>query len=290
MTIEGGDPRFADLDAWPTHHAMMAMWEGQMAAAAAVQPILGALAAAADAAAARLKQKGRIIYVGAGTSGRIAVQDGTELGPTFSWPRDRLVYVLAGGDIAFIESVEGAEDDAEEGASIMRRISTGSSDVVVGVAASGTTPFTVAAIAEARLHGALTIGMAGHADAPLLLAAELGIALETGPEVLAGSTRMKAGTAQKIALNLLSTAIMIRLGRTYRGEMVLMRPQNTKLRVRSIAIVMRITHCDTATAEAALQEAKGDMRLAILIVRGHTRENGSALLETHNGNLRAILG
>jgi N-acetylmuramic acid 6-phosphate etherase len=290
MTREGVDPRFTELDAWPTHHAMMAMWEGQMAAAAAVQPALAALAGAADAAALSLRHTGRLIFVGAGSSGRIAVQDGTELGPTFSWPRDRLVYALAGGDSAFIESVEGAEDDAEEGAAVMRRIAAGPSDVVVGVAASGTTPFTVAAIAEARQKGALTIGLAGIADAPLLMAAEHRIVLETKAEVLSGSTRMKAGTAQKIALNLLSTAIMIRLGRTYKGEMVLMRPQNSKLRARSIAIVMRITRCEEAKAELALNEAAGDMRLAILIVLGHSRENGSALLQTHSGNLRAILG
>jgi len=161
----------------------------------------------------RLRDGGRLAYAGAGTSGRLAVQDGAELMPTFSWPQDRLLLLIAGGPQALIEAVEGAEDESEQAVDLVRRHAIGTRDVLIAVAASGTTPFTLAALREAKALGALTIGIANNRDTPLLADAEHPIWLDTGPEPIAGSTRMKGGTAQRIALNVLSSLIMIRLGR-----------------------------------------------------------------------------
>ena len=219
MTTETVDPRYADLDRWPTALAVEAMLEGQMAAIAALKDQSGAIAAAADAAAARLREGGRLVYVGAGTSGRVAVQDGVELTPTYSWPDERLVFLLAGGMDALAHSAEGAEDDDAAARAEIAAADIGQNDVVIGVAASGRTPYAVAAIDAARAAGALTIGLANNPGTPLLAGAEHPILADTGSEIVAGSTRMKAGTAQKVALNLLSTAIMLRLGRVYRGLM-----------------------------------------------------------------------
>jgi len=290
LTTERISPRFAELDLWPTADAVQAMMEGQLAAAAAVQARAGEIAAAADEAAERLRdERGRLIYAGAGTSGRLAVLDGVELGPTFDWAEERLVFALAGGDAAVTTSVEGAEDDAEAGANAVREASPGPADVVIGVAASGRTPYTVAALRAGAEAGALTIGIAGNPDTPLLAAAAHPILLATGPEVVAGSTRMKAGTAQKIALNLLSTAVMLRLGRVHAGLMVSMRLSNEKLRGRAAEMVARIGGSEREAAEAALQSAGGDVRLASLILGGLDRKGAEEALRRSGGNLRAAL-
>jgi N-acetylmuramic acid 6-phosphate etherase len=289
MATEDADPRFSELDAWPLSAAIEAMWDGQMAAVAIVRSALGQITSATEAAAQTLKENGRLIYAGAGTSGRVAVQDGTELVPTFSWPPERLIYVLAGGSEAMLNSVEGAEDDAEEGVRQMDAASIGPYDVVIGVAASGRTPFTVALIRRARERGALTIGLAGNAGSPLLEASEFPVLLETGSEVLAGSTRMKAGTAQKVALNLISTGIMIRLGRTYGGLMVDMQISNIKLKARAERMVAQIAGCDARTAEAALSQSAGNIKLAVLLARGKSPNEAIDLLEASHGNLRHIL-
>lgn len=267
------------------------MFEGQLVAAAVVQSQLAAIARAADGAAERLSDPaGRLVYVGAGTSGRIAVQDGVELGPTFGWPGERVLFHLAGGTGALMSSVEGAEDDAVAGKQAMRDSVPTSADVVVGVAASGTTPYTVAAVRAGAAAGALTIGIAGNRETPLLRSAAHPILLETGAEAIAGSTRMKAGTAQKIALNLFSTAVMLRLGRVYGGLMVSMRVTNAKLSSRAIQMIRDISGVDRQTAEAAFEKAGGEVKLAALIARGVTPEQGSALLSAAGGNLRIALG
>jgi N-acetylmuramic acid 6-phosphate etherase len=289
MATEDADPRFSDLDAWPLAAAIEAMWDGQMSAVAAVRSALGQISAATEAAAEALKESGRLIYAGAGTSGRVAVQDGTELVPTFSWPPERLIYVLAGGAEAMLNSVEGAEDDAEEGARQMDLHSVGAHDVVIGVAASGRTPFTVSLIKRACERGALTIGVAGNPASALLEACEFPVLLETGSEVLAGSTRMKAGTAQKVALNLISTGIMIRLGRVYRGLMVDMQIANIKLRARAERMVVQISGCDAATAEASLSHSGGSIKLAVLLALGNSPEDAVRLLAAGGGNLRRVL-
>ena len=287
MSTEEISPDFADLDVRPTREAVALMAEGQCAAAAAVAARAAEIAAAAEAAAGRLSDSaGRLIYVGAGTSGRIAVQDGVELVPTFNWDENRLVYLLAGGIAALTASIEGAEDDAAAGEAAMESTMPTPDDVALGVSASGLTPFTVAALRAAGAAGALTIGVASNADTPLLEAAAHPLLLDSGPEVLAGSTRMKAGTAQKIALNLFSTAVMLRLGRVYKGMMVDMRLANRKLRERAAVMVGEISGADASTAEAALEQAGGNVKLAALIAMGVGPERAAALLDQANGNLR----
>jgi N-acetylmuramic acid 6-phosphate etherase len=290
MATEDADPRFSELDAWPLASAMEAMWDGQMAAVAAVRAALPQITAATEAAAGRLTNRGRLIYAGAGTSGRVAVQDGTELGPTFNWPAERLLYVLAGGSDAILNSVEGAEDDAHEGARQMDDANAGAHDVVIGVAASGRTPFTLALIERARARGALTIGLAGNAGSPLLAACEYPILIETGSEVLAGSTRMKAGTAQKAALNLISTGLMIRLGRVYKGLMVDMQTSNIKLKARAARMVAQLAGCDANTAGAALGQSGGNIKLAVLLALGKSPDEAERMLSARGGNLRRVLG
>jgi N-acetylmuramic acid 6-phosphate etherase len=289
MATEDVDPRFTDLDAWPFASAMEAMWDGQMAAVAAVRGALPAITLAAGAAAEALGESGRLIYVGAGTSGRVAVQDGAELPPTFDWPLARIVFAMAGGLGALTASVEGAEDDAEDGARQIADAGTGLADVVIGVAASGTTPFTVAAVRSATERGAVSIGIANNPDSPLLAAARFPVLVETGSELIAGSTRMKAGTAQKIVLNLISTGIMLRLGRVYRGMMVNMHVSNAKLKLRAERMVARIAGCGTEEAATALQIARGDIKLATLVVLGYERDVAIAILANNGGNLRSAL-
>ena len=290
MSTEGTSRRFAELDLWPTEDAVRAMFESQLAAAAAVQSQVEPLARAAEAAAERLGHpEGRLVYAGAGTSGRLAILDGTELEPTFGWSRERLVYAIAGGMEALSGSVENAEDDEESAGELIRSATLGPNDVVIGVSASGTTPFTVAAVREARDQGSLTIAFASNSGSPLLEAAEHRIWLDTGAEVVAGSTRMKAGTAQKIALNLLSTAIMLKLGRVHRGLMVDMRISNRKLRTRAIAIVAEISGADLGRAEAALDLAKDDIKLAVLVAMGVDLEQARGLLIQSRNNLRSAI-
>lgn len=289
MTTEHNDPKYDDLDAWPTLDAVAAMWDGQVQAVAAVRAALPAIARAADVAAATLGAGGRIVYVGAGTSARIAVQDGVELPPTFGWPTDRLAYATAGGPEALVASAEGAEDDAAAGAAAIEALAVGPSDVVIGVSASGTTPYTLAALRTAAGRRAVTIAVANNPGAPLLAAAAHPILAETGGEVIAGSTRMKAGTAQKVVLNLLSSAIMVRRGGVYRGMMVAMPPTNAKLRRRAVAIVARIAHCAPAAAEAALAAAGNDIKIAVLVCGGLDAAGARERLARHGGNLRAAL-
>jgi N-acetylmuramic acid 6-phosphate etherase len=289
MTTENSDPRYVDLDAWPLADALEAMWESQASAVAAVRPALPAIARAIEAAAAALGERGRFVYVGAGTSGRIAVQDGSELPPTFDWPEARVVFAMAGGPRALMRSAEGAEDDAGAGKKLARTLRVGRGDVVIGVAASGTTPFTVAALRAARARGAVTVAVACNPKTPLLAAAAHPVLIDTGSEAIAGSTRMKAGTAQKIVLNLLSSGIMLRLGRVYRGLMVNMRPTNAKLRKRAAAMVAKLGDCTLGEAEGALADARGDIKIAVLLRAGLRPVAARTLLKRHGGSLRAAL-
>jgi len=286
---EAASRRSEWLDTWDMPTILGALWEGQMAAVAALGPALPALACAAGAAAVRLAAGGRLAYAGAGTSGRIAIQDAVELVPTFDWPEDRLVLMMAGGEPALLRSVENAEDRADLAAAAVEQHAIGATDVLVGVAASGTTPFTVEAVQTARSRGALTIAIANSAESPLLNEAEFPVLVETGAEAIAGSTRMKAGTAQKAALNLFSSALMVRLGRVYRGRMVDMQARNEKLRARAVRMLQELTDCSTAQAQAALANADGKVKLAVLLVHGLGRTEAERLLAHHDGNLRAAL-
>jgi len=286
MGTEDISTRYLDLDLWGTEQGVRALHEGQVEAVAAVADAIAAISAAVDAATPRLKRGGRLIYAGAGTSARIGVQDGAELYPTFSWPRDQVAFAIAGGEGALLQAVENAEDSAPDGAARIAELAVGADDVVIGLAASGNTPYTVAAIEEARRRGALTIGVANNAGSRLLSASEHPILVETGSEAIAGSTRMKAGTAQKVVLNILSTMMMVRLGKVYRGLMVHMRPTNEKLRRRAVQMVVTITSCTDEAASDALQKSGGDVKLAALLASGANMKAASAALQKYDGNLR----
>lgn len=285
------DPRYKQIDIWPTRTALDAMWESQMAAVAAIEPALESLTAAVELAVVRLSQSetGRLAYTGAGTSIRVAVQDGTELGPTFDWPDARTAYLVAGGHEALLTSIEGAEDDSDDAIKQVVECKIGSDDVLIGIAASGNTPFTVAALKKARAAGALTIGIANNPGSSLLEAAEMPVLVDTGAEVISGSTRMKAGTAQKIVLNMISTQIMVGLGRVYEGLMVDMRPANIKLRKRAVAMVQVITGVTAAHAESALERSDWNIKQAVLIASGVKPDEASEVLQRSKGNLRTAL-
>lgn len=286
MATEQISPRYLSLDAWSTAEMIAAMYEGQLSAAAAVRGALNDIAEAVDDAMPALRRGGRIVYAGAGTSGRIGVQDGTELPPTFDWPADRVVYAMAGGLGALIESVEGAEDDEKAGAAAMADASIGPDDVVLGIAASGTTPFTIGALRAATAAGAVTIALASNAGAPLFEVARHRILVETGTEVIAGSTRMKAGTAQKIVLNLFSSAVMVKLGRVYLGMMVHMRARNKKLLQRAETMVRQIVGCSPDDAARHVEQAEGDVKTAVMLGFGLSPDEAAAVLERHKGSLR----
>jgi N-acetylmuramic acid 6-phosphate etherase len=289
MRTEQIDPRYTDLDSWSAAEMIAAMYEGQLAAAGAVRDALGAISAAVEDAVPALRRGGRIVYVGAGTSARIGVQDGSELPPTYDWPVDRIVFVIAGGFDALVRSVEGAEDNEAAGTEAIVNAKIDADDVVIGVAASGTTPFTIAALRAAHAAGAMTIALANNAGAPIFTAARHQILVETGSEAVAGSTRMNAGTAHKIVLNLFSTALMVKMGRVYRGLMVDMRARNAKLRHRAVAIVRQIVGCADGDAARHLEQADGDLKTAILLGFGLSRVEAAHLLKRHSGNLRAAI-
>ena len=289
MPTEQISDRYAALDTWSVSEMVAAMFEEQVAAAAAVRHALPAIATAVEDAVPALQRGGRIVYAGAGTSGRIGVQDGAELPPTFDWPSERVVFAMAGGLDALIRSSEGAEDDESAGAKAMTDAKIDANDVVIGIAASGTTPYTIGALRAASAAGAVTIAIANNPGSRLLAAAKHKILADTGSEVIAGSTRMKAGTAQKIVLNLFSTAVMVRMGRVYRGLMVDMRARNAKLRRRAAAIVSEIVGCKEADATRHLDAADGELKTAILIGLGLGQIDAAALLDRHRGNLRSAI-
>src|ERR1043165_5626284 len=283
MNTERPSPRYSDIDCWEPGDVLEGMIDSQFAAVAAVRAARTAIEDAAKAMEVRLRHRGRLIYVGAGTSGRLAVQDGAELMPTFSWPRERLALIMAGGAPALTQSIEGAEDLGEQGAQQIREHGIDSRDVVIAVAASGTTPFTLAALTEAKRLGALTIGIANNRGAPLLNGSDHPIWLDTGSEPIAGSTRLIAGTAQKIALNLLSSLLMILLGRVYGGLMVDVQATNEKLLRRSEDMVMRLTCGTREQARDALRRAEGSVKLAVLLSGGCDLKTAKSLLDRGHG-------
>ena len=281
--------RFSDFDQWSTPDAIAAMYEGQLMALAAVKPAILDIANAADQIALRLGETGRLIYVGAGTSGRLAVLDAVELRPTFGWAQERIVFCIAGGLEALTVSAEGAEDDLADGKAQIRNIQAGKNDIVIGVAASGKTPFTLGALQQATAMGALTIGISNNPDTPILSNVDHAILADTGSEIIAGSTRMKAGTAQKVILNMLSTAIMTNLGRVYKGFMVDMIASNQKLEVRAVGIIRAIANCSQNTAQSALGAANKDIKTAVLIALGQSLSSAEQILNQSAGNLRHAL-
>lgn len=289
METERASPRYSDIDLWDPPDILEAMLEGQLSAVAAVRAVLGAIAHAASATEERLRNGGRLVYVGAGTSGRLAVQDGAELVPTFNWPPGRLLLLIAGGKEALLRATEGAEDETAQAVRLMQQHGIASPDVVIAVAASGTTPFTLTCLREAKRHGALTVGIANNRETPLLREADCAIPLDTGSEPIAGSTRMKAGTAQRVTLNLLSSLVMIRLGHVHGGLMVDVQAINAKLVRRSEMILHRLTGRGSEEIADALRRANGSVKLAVLLLHGCSLEDGTRVLERAGGRLRLAL-
>lgn len=276
------------MEEWPADEILLAILAAQENAVAAIRASIPAMAAAAEEAAQRLTDpEGRIVYIGAGTPGRLGVQDGVELAPTYGWLRTE--FVIAGRGAALIRSVEGAEDDVAAAQDQIAALNLTPADVCIAVSASGTTPFTVAACRAARATGAQTIGIASNDNSPLLDAAEYKIPIDTGPEPVAGSTRMNAGTAQKVALNMISTLIMMRLGHVFDGMMVDVQLTNEKLRRRAEKMIARIAQCDEETAARSLEGAEGKVKLAVLLARGLDPAQAEEHLARNGGNLRRVL-
>jgi N-acetylmuramic acid 6-phosphate etherase len=289
MSTERSSPRYSGIDVWHAEDIAESIVESQFAAVAAVLAARKEIAAAVVAMHARLQHDGRLIYVGAGTSGRLAVQDSAEPAPTFGWPQERLVLIIAGGEKALLRSVEGAEDDAEEGVKLINQHEVDAHDVLIAIAASGTTRFTMACLREAKLRGALTLGIANNRTSPILEEADHPILLDTGAEPIAGSTRLKAGTAQKVALNTLSTSLMILLGKVYRGLMVDVKAANEKLVKRSEDILIQLTGRNREDARDALSSANGSVKLAVLLLNGCDLNAAKQLLNSTKGQLGTAL-
>ncbi|MGW5211357.1 N-acetylmuramic acid 6-phosphate etherase [Streptomyces sp. NPDC004051] len=290
LTTEAFRPELADVDRLPTLDIARLMNGEDAIVAGAVAEQLPRIAAAIDAVADRMARGGRLVYAGAGTAGRLGVLDASECPPTFNTDPARVVGLIAGGPGAVVSSVEGAEDSAELAVSDLAALGLTADDSVVGVSASGRTPYAVGAVTRARERGALTVGLACNANSPLAAAAEHGIEVVVGPELLTGSTRLKAGTAQKLVLNMISTITMIRLGKTYGNLMVDVRASNEKLRARSRRIVALATGAADADIERALAATDGEVKHAVLVLLADVDgPTATRLLAEADGHLRAAL-
>jgi len=290
LNTESPSGQHVDLDLYGTGDLVRAFTADQVRAAQVVDAIAADLARAVDAAVPRIAAGGRLIYVGAGTSGRLGVLDSVELPPTFSWPRSRAVGLLAGGPSAMYEAAEGAEDDRPQGAADLLAMKVTPNDVVILIAASGHTPYVLGALEAARKSGALTIGLANNPGAPVASQAEIGITLDTGAEVVSGSTRLKAGTAQKIALNTLSSAIMVRLNKVHGNLMVDLTPTNAKLYRRAIALTVKATGAEETLAKETLEACRYQVKVAIVaILRRCPVAQAARELEAVQGSVRRAL-
>ncbi|RKQ86353.1 N-acetylmuramic acid 6-phosphate etherase [Solirubrobacter pauli] len=287
LSTEGARPERAEIDRLPTAELVRLMNEDDQAVAVAVADAQRQIAAAVDAIVARLERGGRLIYIGAGTAGRLGVLDASECGPTFN--SDRVLGFIAGGPGAVSTATESAEDDPDGALDDLADLTA--DDAVVGISASGRTPYVLGAIAHARRRAALTVGLACNHDAPLSAAVEHPIEVLVGPEFVAGSTRLKAGTAQKLVLNMLSTLAMVRLGKTYGNRMVDVRVTNEKLRDRATRIVAQVADAAHEDAARALADAGDDAKVAAVMLRaGVGAEAARERLRAAHGHLRRALG
>ncbi|MDL2081735.1 N-acetylmuramic acid 6-phosphate etherase [Streptomyces sp. GXMU-J15] len=290
LTTEAFRPDRADIDRLPTLELARLMNGEDTSVPAAVAERLPEIAAAIDAVAERMARGGRLVYAGAGTAGRLGVLDASECPPTFNTEPGQVVGLIAGGPTAMVSPVEGAEDSKELAHADLDALTLTPLDTVVGISASGRTPYAIGAVEHARALGALTIGLSCNAGSALAAAAEHGVEIVVGPEFLTGSTRLKSGTAQKLVLNMISTITMIRLGKTYGNLMVDVRASNDKLRARSRRIVALATGADDEEIERALAATDGEVKNAILaIVTGVDGPTAARLLEESGGHLRAAL-
>jgi N-acetylmuramic acid 6-phosphate etherase len=290
LKTETPSSQHRELDQYPIEKLVAAFADDQLNAVQAVRAAVPAIAKAVEAAVPRIEAGGRLLYVGAGTSGRLGVLDSVELYPTFSWPHERAVAVLAGGTEAMFKAVEGAEDDREQGARDLLALNPGADDVVLALAASGTTPYVLGAMEAARKAGALAIGIANNPGSPVTQEAEIGITLDTGHEIISGSTRLKAGTSQKIVLNTISSAIMVRLNKVYGNLMVDLKPTNAKLFARTVRLTMHATGADEAAARTALEQCGFHVKVAVVaLLKKTTVQQAADLLHQARGSVRGAL-
>jgi N-acetylmuramic acid 6-phosphate etherase len=290
LLTEQRNPASADIDARPVEDVLRIINAEDQKVAGAVEREISRIALATSAIIDRLGHGGRLFYIGAGTSGRLGVLDASECSPTFSVPAELVQGIIAGGEYALTHSTEASEDDLQAGARDVDERGFTSGDVLVGIAASGRTPYVLGAVNHARKMGAATIGISCTPDSELSRAVEFPIELLTGPEVITGSTRMKAGSATKLVLNMLSTAAMIGLGHVYGNLMVNVRPTNMKLRERAIRIVAEAAGVDRDKAETALDGSNGTVKVAILMARLNvTREAAENRLRAAGGRVSEAL-
>ena len=290
ILTEQRNSRTAEIDTLSTLDMLHVINREDAAVVPAVATQLQQIARAVDGIVARMQNGGRLIYIGAGTSGRLGVLDASECPPTFNTPPELVVGLIAGGDYALRHAVERVEDSPDEGASALQEVALTDRDTVVGIAASGRTPFVLGAIEYGRKIGALTIGVCNSANAPLSAAVDIPIAVLSGPEVITGSTRLKSGTAQKLVLNMLSTATMIRLGKTYGNLMVDVQPTNDKLRARAVRIVSEATGLDGERAKEALAMANGEVKTAIVCtLTGLTADLARERIAAADGRIRTVI-
>jgi N-acetylmuramic acid 6-phosphate etherase len=289
LQTERPNPRTADLDRLDTLGILERLSDEDQLVAPAVRAALPGLARAVDLASERWRRGGRVVLFGAGTSGRLALLDAAELGPTYGVPPDRYFARLAGGPAAMLAAVEGAEDDRSAGEAAAADLTA--DDLAFGISASGRTPWVIGALAIARRRGAATVGLACVPEPALAPHADVVLVVDTGPEAIAGSTRMKAGTAQKLVLNAFSTTLMVKLGKVYANLMVDVRATNRKLRRRATRLIEQAAEVDTANAECALDDAAGEVKTAIarLRLRSSTADARERLRRA-DGNLRRALG
>lgn len=290
METEGSNPASAHIDQMSAIEIVQVMNAEDARVALAVQQELPQIARAVEESAKHLRQGGRLIYLGAGTSGRLGILDASECPPTFSTPPELVIGLIAGGPPAILKAVEGAEDNPEGGKADLQQLHLEPGDVVVGIAASGRTPYVLGAVAYAHEVGALTIGLSCNSQTPLHPAVDIMIAPVVGPEVVSGSTRLKAGTAQKMVLNMLSTGIMILLGKTYGNQMVDVHASNYKLQRRASKIVQTIAGIEQEQADALLTQCDGETKTAIVVARAHiSPQEARQQLAAHQQVLRVTL-
>lgn len=289
-TEEQSDDRFTEIDTMSVDSLARAMNAEDSHVPGAVEQALPSIVLAIQAVIERLERGGRLIYVGAGTPGRIAVLDASECPPTFGTDPSEVFAIIAGGNAALVNAREGAEDNETEAVAAVADAKITERDAVIGIASSGRTPFVLAAIAEARRRGALTVGLSCSVNTALSAASELAIEVIVGPEIVSGSTRLKAGTAQKLVLNMFSTITMVALGHTYGNLMVDVRASNSKLRERAVRIVSQVANVDERRASTSLEVSGFNVKKSIVSLRlGLELEEAAALLDQHNGRLRSVL-
>ncbi|MGC0827402.1 N-acetylmuramic acid 6-phosphate etherase [Pantoea agglomerans] len=290
MITEGRNPASQNIDELSTEAMLRVINDEDKKVALAVEAIVPQIAAAVDAIYAAFQAGGRLIYCGAGTSGRLGILDASECPPTFGTPREQVVGLIAGGHTAILQAVENAEDNREQGAQDLKDIHFSRHDVLVGIAASGRTPYVLGALAYANELGATTVSLTCNPGSAMSQVAAIALTPVVGPEVVTGSSRMKAGTAQKLVLNMLTTGSMIRSGKVYGNLMVDVEATNQKLVQRQVNIVMQATDCDEATASAALTACGGHCKTAILMVLADlAADEAKALLSQHQGFIRQAL-